>query len=176
MDTIEAIAIDYIRPHRGKLSPGEIMKLPPADFQGWHIEMEDEAMRFSNEQETHTLSLKKIIVQIDNAQGGLFGYIPATPRELAKHLIQRDVEKHHHLNDLAYSGQGGGWYGYNASIGGYVQMPVTGNMKYIDCWHIAVSEFQGDKCADIFDLREIYHEIEMELKQGFTLVQTSLFS
>lgn len=175
-EVLEVVAKDYLRPHcEAHKSPYEIMKLPPEDFQGWHVEIKAEVIRLSQDGEVHELSLKKVIVKVD-MERGLFGRpYPPTPREMAKLLISFAIGKHQCVEDLARGGRGIGWYGYNASIGGFIKRPGMAP-KWSGCWQIVVTEFQGDECCHVFGLREIYDEVNRERKQGFAVVQSSLFS
>jgi hypothetical protein len=176
MTQIEQIALDYLWPYREQwVCPADIKQLPPDVFQGWNVEIKGEVLTLSQGQETHIFSLKKLIVQIDKERGGMFGQSPATPRELAKLLIHTSVKRKENLEHLAYSHQGMGWYGYGVSIGGYIQQPGKKKPVLVDCWHILVDEFEGEACAHVFDLKEIYHEIEVDLQRGYALVQPTLF-
>jgi len=173
----EQIAKAFLRPYREKwVAPYDIMQLPPTDCQGCYIEIRGEMLLLTHQGEAHAFSLKKLIVQVEKELDRVPEKMVATPRDLARLLIRTSVERGEEIHHLAYSYQGMGWYGYNVSIGGYLKLPGKKQAQSIDCWHIVVNEFEGEPCAQIFVLREIYQEIERELKQGYTVVQPVLFS
>lgn len=176
MESPEQIALDYLRPYRLKwLAPYDIMRLPPQDEQGCHIEIRGETLLLALSGETHMFNLKKLIVKLEKQLNRIPEKMVSTPRELARLLIHSAVENHEDITHLAYSHQGMGWYGYNVSISGYVHMQGEKKPRYFDCWHIVVEEFEGEMCNQVFLLRDIYQEIERELKGGYTLVQPTLF-
>src|SRR2546421_8298744 len=159
MESPEQIALDYLRPYREKwLVPLDIIRLPPTDYQGCHIEIRGETLLLTHAGETYTLSLKKLIVQIERQLSRIPERLVSTPRELARLLIRGAVENNEDITHLAYSHMGMGWYGYGASIGGYIHIPGA-KPRYFDCWHIVVDEFEGEVVNQVFSLREIYQEL-----------------
>lgn len=183
MSSAEIVALEYLRAYcEYWAAPHYIMRLAPVEYQGWHIVTSlDETITLTREAETHVFNLKKLIVRIDKELGRIPDCLVSTPRELAKLLIKTRVEgSHSSVEDIAHSGSGFGWYGYDISVGGLIAARMGPGGKFeqdkrISCWHILVAEFEGEDGPWIFDLREIYHEVEMEIKQGYAIVQPTLF-
>jgi hypothetical protein len=101
------------------------------------------------------------------------GFSPATPRDLAKLLIRDTIAYGATLKYLAEAQTGMAWKGHSVAIAGSYR--ENGRWIDVDCWHIAVDQFAGQECAHIFRLRDIYREIERELKRGFAAKQESLW-
>ena len=79
------------------------------------------------------------------------------PRQIAKNLI-RPYVKNESVAQLADSYLGHASADYNAQVGGYAWS--NGQSTKLGHFQVAVTRIQGKDCLYIFDLEELYKEIE----------------
>jgi hypothetical protein len=86
----------------------------------------------------------------------------ATARDCAKDLIRFYVRRGDAIDDLAHGHTGSSNNTYHAHIGGLVRQPGAARTRDIGCWKLAVTRVGQQECCEIFDLCELYQEIQAE--------------
>jgi hypothetical protein len=174
---LHEIALDFLRPYvtDSNCRPIDIVRIPPTDIGAFRIQFDKDAWTVAiaprdGGQEPVSFAVAELYVEIEKELKR--HYIPSSPRDLAKELIRRDVDRGATLKSLVDGGQGRGWFGYHVSIGGFIQ--AGGKSTSLGCRHILVSEYEGKRCQYIFKLEDIYREVKLERQSGVHIEQLTL--
>ena len=94
-----------------------------------------------------------------------------TAKEAAKDLIRGYVERGDSVESLADGCLGYAGSDYYASIGGYIwnESHTDGTahlVRKVGRYQIGVEQLDGKDCNEVFSLKDIYQEIQTEMKTG----------
>lgn len=127
------------------------------------------------ERSEHTVQEKSSSMPVQPAAAAAPPCNPlATARDCAKDLIRFYVRRGDAIDDLAHGHMGSSNNAYRANIGGLVRQPGAAKARDIGCWKLAVTRIGQQECCEIFDLRDLYQEIQAEGNTPVNLMPSPL--